>query len=110
MSQNNRSAANLWQDYLFLTHEMLKFISRREMDMFYSLLDQRESLQPLLEAADPVFQASPAGKELYNQALAANQQISDRLKLIYNQTVRQLDIDQSYEGTGGTGARIDFQR
>lgn len=110
MSGSERSAAGLWKDYVFLTNEMLKFISRREMDMFYSLLEQRETLQPLLEAADPAFRESAAGKELYNQALAANQQISDRLKLIYNQTVRQLDIDQSYEGTGGTGARIDFQR
>ena len=111
MGSPNNSTASLWQDYLFLTNEMLKFISRREMDMFYTLLEQRAGMQPLLEAVDMDFQQSPAGKELFSQLAATNQRISDRLKLVYNQAVRQLEVNQSYEGAGlGAGARLDVQR
>ena len=111
MRSPDRSAASLWRDYLFLTNEMLKFISRRELDMFYSLLEQREAIQSLLQAVDAEFRQSPAGKELLSQVAASNQLIRNRLQLIYNQAVRQLEVDQSYEGnTGETGARVDFQR
>lgn len=112
MAPVERSAASLWQDYLFLTNEMLKFVSRREMEMFYSLLEQRDRLQSLLtESADGEFRQSAAGKELLGEIVEVNRTVDARLKLVYNQACRQQEIAQSYEGTAGNrGARIDFQR
>jgi len=111
MTKVERSAESLWQDYLFLTREMLKFISRREMEMFYSLLTQRDELQRLLEETpDNGFCKSPAGQELLKQTVMLNRAVSERLQLAYNQACRQQEINQTYEGTAMQELRrIDFQ-
>ena len=112
MAQPQRSPASLWQDYLFLTNEMLKFVSRREMDMFYSLMEQRERLQQLLDQpSHQDFRHSTEGKALLSKIIEVNRAVDTRLKLVYNQACRQQEISQSYEGADSSrGSRIDFQR
>lgn len=112
MAQTERPIPDLWQDYLFLTKEMLKFVSRRDMDMFYSLLKQRDQLQQLLDgASDDDFRKSAAGKEILSKIMPVNRAVNERLQLVYNQACRQMEISHSYEGsTDNAGARIDFQR
>lgn len=70
---------SLWKDYLFLTREMLAFLGRKDMDMFYSLLDQRERLQEMIqERREYDFLFSPEGC-----AMAAEVQAADnRMRLL----------------------------
>ena len=34
-----KTAEALWQDYQFLTKEMLKFLAQPDMDLFYELME-----------------------------------------------------------------------
>lgn len=43
-------AKNLWQTYLSLTKELLKFINRQDIDTFLELVSQRSQLIEKLEA------------------------------------------------------------
>ena len=55
----------LWKDYRFLTCEMLSFLEKQEMDMFYALLDQRERLQAMIdERQDYSYLNSDEGKAM----------------------------------------------
>jgi len=55
----------LWKDYRFLTNEMVSFLEKQEMDMFYALLDQRERLQAMIdERQDNSYLDSAEGKAM----------------------------------------------
>ncbi len=49
MTSSQRTAAELWQDYLFLSREMLKFLERKEHELFLELMSQRETVQQMLD-------------------------------------------------------------
>lgn len=74
----------LWQNYRFLTKEMLKFLDKQDMDLFYKLLDQRAELQTQIEAAaDDGFKESEEG-----QKTLAEIQHDDRIMLNHLQMKR----------------------
>ncbi|WP_434511454.1 hypothetical protein [Desulfitobacterium sp. AusDCA] len=71
----------LWQDYRFLTKEMLKFFSTQDMDLFYELLNQRGSLQTIIEqTADDGFKDSIAGQNLLAEIKMDNENITNNLQ------------------------------
>ena len=93
-----RSVEALWQDYTFLTCELAKFVVRQDWDMFFTLMDQREAMQKLIEGCgDSGFAASPQGRALLLAIQADEQAIAQRLRLMSNQAQMQQRIVNAYD-------------
>lgn len=94
-----RTPVQMWQDYLFLTREMIRFLKDEEMDLFNELLNQREQLQKLLGAINNVdFHRSLEGRQLLAEIRQINQQITFQLRYYLNKANKQQKIDNAYEG------------
>lgn len=88
-----------WQDYLFLTREMKKFLFKQDLDIFLSLVEQREKLQITLEKlADKDYYASPEGKSLLLQVQQENQKMMTQFHIAFNRLKKQENVSQAYEG------------
>lgn len=105
----------LWQDYLFLSQELVKFASPQEYDLFMELLSQREKLQALIEAAPDAdgYGQSEAFLQLAAQVAGLNATVAARLQFFKNAAVRQRDVAAAYDGYGdgfAAGYRMDQSR
>ena len=107
----DKTAKNLWQDYRFLTREMLKFLTK-DTNLFYKLMDQRQKLQLLIEQTpDDGFRASPEGKTLIAEILEASQLIQDNLRGKMGKRKRQQQITQAYNSVSTTAvSRMNYRR
>ena len=107
-----KTARELWQDYRFLTQEMLKFLTKQDMDLFYELMKQREHLQAMIdEAADEGFKNSPEGRELLIEIQQDSQLIAKRLQLQLNSGKRQQQVAAAYgDPTGLPVSRMSWTR
>jgi len=93
-----RSIESLWQDYTFLTCELAKFVVRQDWDMFFSLMDQRETMQKLIDdCGDSSFAGSPKGQALLLAIQADERAIAQRLRLMNNQAQIQQRIVNAYD-------------
>lgn len=106
-----RSPEGLWQDYLFLTKEMGKFLAAEDIDMFLDLLGQREKLQGTLEKTDTgEFKKSPAGRKTFADIAAANAAVMRELTRLRNQAQKQQQLDGAYDLISRSlGDRMDFK-
>ena len=93
-----RPTQALWQDYAFLTHELSKFVDKQDMDMFFSLMDQRETMQKMIDAqADMEFAASAGGRILIQEICREEQALAQKLLVLRNQAQHQQRINKAYE-------------
>lgn len=98
-----KTAQALWQNYLFLTKEMIKFLDEQDMDLVYELMKQRELLQSLIvQTPDDGFKASPVGESLHAEIQLDNQYILDHLQFQFNKSKRSREVAEVY-----TGANIE---
>lgn len=96
-----KAAQALWQDYLFLTKEMLKFLDKQDMELFYELMDQRERLQTIIdETPDEGFKLSPKGLSLLTEVEKDNQMIFHDLQLKHSRAKRHHQVSEVYNSTG----------
>jgi len=107
-----KTAKALWQDYQFLTKEMLKFLAKPDMDLFYELMNQREKLQTLIEqTADPDYKVSPEGRALLNQIKQDNQTIAHNLQLQLSKSKRQHQVTEAYGAASTTAvSQMNWKR
>ena len=101
----------LWKDYRFLTREMSAFLAKRELDMFYSLLDQRESLQAMIEEkGDEEYLFSDEGRELIREVQREDIMIARALRGNMSQLQQKRQVRTAYGLTYSckVGGRTDF--
>ncbi len=95
----DRIAQALWQDYLFLTKEMLKFLTKQDMDLFYDLMNQRERLQTIIhQNGDDGFKVSPEGQSYLAEIQQDSQNIIHNLQLRRSNSKRQHQVSEAYSG------------
>lgn len=88
-----------WKNYLFLTVEMQKFLIQRELDMFLSLVDQRENLQNEISSlTDDVYYASSAGKKLLNEIQQVDQKMMIAFHTVFSAMKKRENVSHAYEG------------
>ena len=87
----------LWRDYLFLTKEMDKCLVREDLDLFMELLEQRQKLQTLIEAADDDFAATFAGREFIQTIRQENNRVRLRLTAMYNRSKQKQAVSNAYD-------------
>ncbi|TGE39976.1 hypothetical protein E4K67_03075 [Desulfosporosinus fructosivorans] len=87
----------LWQDYRFLTKEIMKFLTKQDMDIFYDLLNQREKLQAIIDqTVDDGFKDSPLGQSLINEIQRDSQAITQGMQLRMSSTKRHHQVSEAY--------------
>lgn len=88
-----------WRDYLFLTNEMKKFLSKPDLKLFFALVEQREVLQLELEKiSHKEYNASPEGKKLSLEIQKANEEMMGQFHMVFNAMKKQRTVSRSYEG------------
>ncbi|MCE5286509.1 MAG: hypothetical protein LLG02_11780 [Pelosinus sp.] len=96
----NTELQEKWQDYLFLTEEMKKFIMQRDLELFFALVDQRGVLQQQIEKLpDEAYYTSSAGKALLQQIKLANAEMLKCFHMVFNAMKQQENVVQKYEGS-----------
>lgn len=98
-----RTAQALWLDYRFLTKEMLKFLAKQDMDLFYNLMHQRERLQAIInQTEDDGFRLSPHGQSLLTEIQQDSQEIIDKLRCRLNSSKRKHQVSEAYGAVSTT--------
>lgn len=108
----DRSAKDLWNDYLFLTKEMAKFLERKDLDMFNEIMKQREAVQKNIdEATNSEFSRSQEGRQLLIQVKQKDELIKAKLRLLLNSAKQEQTVNQAYDPYSAVniGYRMDRQ-
>lgn len=107
-----KTTQDLWQDYRFLTKEMIKFLAKPDMNLFYDLMDQRERLQTIIDqTADDGFKGSPEGQNLLIEIRQDNQYIIDNLQFQINRSKRHHQVSEVYSGANTAPvSRMNWKR
>jgi len=110
MQTVEKSILVLWQDYLFLTTEMEKFLDKRDFDLFLELVSQRERLQAMIESKQrQICKASPPEEQIMAEIHEANQAVMNKLHYVMNMEDKQQHLSRAYDGYSSTfvGIRMD---
>ena len=107
-----KTAEALWQDYRFLTKEMVKFLAKQDMELFNNLLNQRERLQTIIDqTADEGFKVSPQGRSLLSEIQQVNQDITSNMQLLLNRSKRQHQVSEAYGAASTTAiSQMNWKR
>lgn len=107
-----KTARALWENYLFLTEEMGKFLAKQEMELFNNLLKQREQLQDIIDrTADDGFKVSPEGRRLLKRIGELNLVITNKMQLLVNNGRRQNQAAAAYNVASTTAvSRLNWNR
>jgi hypothetical protein len=101
----------LWQNYLFLTREMKKFLLRKDLDLFFEIMKQREKVQAQIDTApDAAYRLTSEGQKLLESVREDNKDIILAMQQQMYQLKQQHSITQAYEGGAlVAGKRLDFE-
>ena len=95
----------LWEKYLAVTQELLKFINEEDIDTFLDLVDQRQQLMEMLKQIPThEFAESPAGKAMREQIKPMDMQIMYKARSWLNKSKRNNLAVKSYDITGFVSA------
>ena len=108
----DKTTQAMWQDFHFLTQEMLKFLIKQDMTLFYHLMEQRGRLQISIEkAADDGFKDSPAGQSMLIEIQKDSQCIIAHMQSRMSHSIRQYQVMDAYSGaSNGSVNRMTWER
>lgn len=111
MDDAGKSLSVLWQDYLFLTTEMGKFLDKQDFDLFLELVSQRERLQAMIESKQSQCTDSPPEDKVLIEINKANQVVMNKLRYVMNMEDKQQNLSRAYDGYSSTfvGVRMDWK-
>lgn len=113
MSDDKRSMQKMWQDYLFLSKELHKFTSADDIEMFQSLLDQREVLFSSIKNTtdEDGYIKSDEGQKLIKEIFNLDGQLQEKVTLERNMLKQNMKVSTAYDGFFGdsmvVGNRFD---
>ena len=101
MENQDMAAQKLWEKFLRLTQEMLRFLEKENVDMFLELLTQRLALQKSIEElANDTYHLTPEGKALIEQINPLNVKIQYKVQLWLNTTRKNQNMARAYDSLG----------
>ena len=99
-------ARGLWRKYVVITKEMLKFIDKRDVDTFLTLVPQRSQLIELMKALPQnKFRETDECKAMIEQIKPLDMQIAYKARAWLNKSRRQTSTVRSYDLTSAFGNR-----
>lgn len=107
-----KAVKELWQNYLFLSQEMTKFVNQNDFETFESILNQREKVQGEITACadQQEFVKTAEFQKIKTEVLAINNQVAEKIKTHKNNLEKQMSLVHSYEFFGDkmhVGARFN---
>jgi molybdenum cofactor biosynthesis enzyme MoaA len=94
----NADAKNLWQTYLSLTKELLKFINKQEIDTFLELVPQRTGLIEKIEALpSKEYRKLDEFKAIAEEIKTLDKEIMYKSRAWLNKSRRQNSVVRSYD-------------
>ncbi len=91
----------LWEKYLQVTKELLKFINQEEIDTFLDLVDQRQRLMEMLQECEPhVFAKTEAGIAIKEQIKPMDLEIMYKARTWLNKSKKNNATVKGYDVTG----------
>lgn len=112
MHDIEKTISELWQNYLFLTTEMEKFLDKQDLDLFLELVSQRERLQIMIEKKQSQSCQEPLPKEsLLAEIKQANQLVLNKLKYMMNMEDKHHSISRAYDryANNSVGGHMDWK-
>ena len=111
MQDTEKTISVLWQDYLFLTTEMGRFLEKQDIDLFLELISQRERLQSMIENKQKQMgMNSPPKEEILTEINKANQVVMDKLRYLMNMEDKQHNLSHAYDVyNSNLGIRADWK-
>ena len=95
----------LWQKYLTLTDELLKFISKSDVDTFFELVNQRGQLTEKMKALPKNnYRETDECKAIIEKIKPMDMQIMYKARAWLNKSRRQNNTVKAYDLTGTVGA------
>lgn len=95
------SEKEIWEKYLELTKDLLKFIDQEEVDTFLDLVDQRQQLMEMLQSLpDHEFARSSEGVALREQIKPMDMQIMYKARSWLNKSKRNNTTVRGYDSFG----------
>ena len=100
-----QQARELWNKYLMLTHELLKFISKGDVDTFFELVNQRDKLIEMMKALpENNFRDTDECKAMIEQIKTLDMQTMYKARAWLNKSRRQNNTVRAYDLIGTVGA------
>ena len=100
-----KQAKTLWSKYLTLTNELLKFISKNDVDTFFELVNQRDKLIEMMKALpENNFRDTDECKAMIEQIKSLDMQTMYKARAWLNKSRRQNNTVRAYDLTGMAGA------
>ena len=100
-----QQASILWNKYLTLTNELLKFISKNDVDTFLELVNQRDKLIEMMKALPKNnFRDTDECKAMIEKIKPLDMQIMYKARAWLNKSRRQNNTVRAYDLTGTAGA------
>ncbi len=94
-------ARELWQRYLMLTRELLKFIDRQDIDTFLAIVPQRGDLIEKMKALpENQFRETQECKDMIEEIKPLDMQIIYKARSWLNKSRRQNSAVRAYDLTG----------
>ena len=101
-----KAARLLWQKYLALTEELLKFSDQKDSDLFIELVDQRGQLVDKIKSLPKNdYRQSEECQALIKQIIPMDNQIMYRARSWLNKSRRQNNTVRSYDLIGSQELR-----
>ena len=97
-----REAKNLWEKYLFMTRELLKFIDKQEIDLFMEIVAQRARLIELIEALpSQEYRKLDEFKSIAEKIKPIDREVMYKARAWLNKSRRQNSVVRSYDLANG---------
>ena len=97
-----REAKKLWEKYLFMTQELLKFIDKQEIDLFMEIVTQRSRLIDLIEALPSQdYRRLDEFKAIAEKIKPIDREIMYKARAWLNKSRRQNNVVRSYDLANG---------
>ena len=94
-------ARDLWQRYLMLTRELLKFIDKQDIDTFLAIVPQRGDLIEKMKALpENQFRETQECKDMIEEIKPLDMQIIYKARSWLNKSRRQNSAVRAYDLTG----------
>lgn len=113
VDDNGKDTQKLWQNYLFLTKEMIKFLEGKDLDLFFELMQQREQIQEMIESVvEDQYTSSPEGQAFLRSLQQEDKRMVLTLQLTYNNARNQRSAANAYDNLVPSfiGSHLDWQK
>lgn len=93
----NQRLMDLWSRYVVLTEELLKFINKKDVDTFFTLVDQRGQLiEQMKQYPDEKFRQTEACKKMIEKIVPIDKEVQFKARAWLAASKKQNSSVKSY--------------